>query len=528
MRGTKRNYIKGWLSNYCGYGGEGPTEHEIDEGCEEHDEDYQEMIEHGEDPYNGGINWADKKFFKRIENLPYHIKLKHLPLYIGIKAFKLYKSQQSTNPSNMSTPSIRKSGKRKKPANENAGKASQVRRIGSHQSDMVRTRSQTAEEAPQRHQHDPVEHPGNVHGDRAHGSIQGGEQQVSVPKHIWRRFPNTENAALKWILTQYIGTGATAPPTEPFDEANEATGTSLLTTAGGALSNPAFNTITTQARGYDFISPCLIQLRMTSPYNILKNFGSPSTANSQPAWLELFDSKYTYYHVIECEWEAHFTFGVPNNGVSANQTNFQGIGYYIFWRYTANDDPPTQYTCSTTSIANAPSGVTTSGNSNDYISVQQMANSLGTQNCSPDDYFRMGGWKHKHVMLNTTHPTKVILNGHYKFGQCKMDIKTMDAVTPSGSTVATTTSEGWNQVGAQAAFPENLSIIIVQDNATYAAAGVTTPCSVRMETEHLIQFKDLRKNYKFPTPALSQIPSSGTYPFITTDTQYFSRGAAYT
>ena len=78
---------------------------------------------------------------------------------------------------------------------------------------------------------------------------------------------------------------------------------------------------------------------MTSPYSLLKNLngqvqnGVAGQGNSQPAWIEFFDQKYQYYHVLNTEWELTLNFGTPNNGTSA-VSDRSLFGYYIFWKYT--------------------------------------------------------------------------------------------------------------------------------------------------------------------------------------------------
>lgn len=350
---------------------------------------------------------------------------------------------------------------------------------------------------------------------------EGGEQQIDPIKHVWKRFPNTETAALKWVATLYAN-NASAPPKTPFDLAGETTATSLLTTGGGAWSNAAGNGTANQSTGIDYAIPRLYQLRMTSPYNIMKSFDAlgANVGNSQPNWLEMFDSKYQYYHVLETEWEITMNFGVPYTSGPTTYPNYQDYGLYVFWKYTNEDEPPVGYTVTATDmIANAGNVTNTLGIEN--IQVTNVAAGGGTYNLTPDDYFRMGGWHHKKVTFNTTHDTTITLSGKYKYGQCKMDIKTLST---SDAHSNATTAEGWNQSGATAAFPENLSVIIVQDNAKYAGTNVLTPTGFRFETEQLIQFKDLRAAYKFPTPQLCGNLPTG----ISTDAVFFWRGAAYT
>lgn len=355
---------------------------------------------------------------------------------------------------------------------------------------------------------------------------EGGEQQVTKPTHIWRRFPNTETAALKWVMATMVDTyasGAAAPPYMPFDQDSEITTTSLQAGGGGAWANPANTGLTNNGHGCSYTTPQLIQLRMTSPYDIIKTYWGTDTSNvnaysSQPVWLELFDNKYEYYHVLETEWEVTFNFGIPKDATAAgNLTNYQDAALYVFWKYTNEDDPPTTMTVGASTIANV--GTTTGLKQTATV----VTGGAGTYPLTPDDYFRMGGWHHKHVTFNTTHATTCKIQGRYKYGQCKMDIKT---ISSSDSHSLATTAEGWAKARAAPVFPENLSIIIVQDNARMTPAiAPIYPTGVRFETEQLIQFKDLLSNFKFPTPSNSVVPGTGA---INTEAPFFWKGAGYT
>lgn len=374
-------------------------------------------------------------------------------------------------------------------------------------------------------------------------AVEGGEDQLKPIHHVWRRFPNTETACLKWVYSNYMTDVASTVPPEgqnAFDSVGWTTATALGSTGGGAWAQRTGTHIlgvdgpaTTSTSGHDFNNPVLLQLRMTTPYNILKTYSGTNlvdnaVANAQPNWLELFDTRYQFYHCLETEWEITFNFGLPwwnNAGTATTLNNAQGVGYYIFWKYTSNDAPPTSYTASTSQIANinAGYGPNVDAQGLQVTSVNALAGLAGgTVNLTPDDYFRMGGWHHKHVTLNSTHPTQVHINGKYKYGQCKMDIKTQEPTTVSGNALQT---EGWLQSGSTYTFPEDLSVIIVQDNAMAGVAGYLTPVGFRMETEQLIQFKDLHSAYKFPTPANSKINSATT---LNTSATFFTRGAAYT
>lgn len=376
----------------------------------------------------------------------------------------------------------------------------------------------------------------NMHG----APEEGGEDQTGPIKNVWKRFPNTQNTQLKWLATLWlgpgvagIGAGSSAINNEPFDISNDLTSTSLSTTGGTALSNPSSFDMYTPGNGYNFDNPFLIQLRMTSPYNIIKNFGGNTNAKSTPMWRGIFDTKYTYYHCLETEWELKGTFGVPNTQTAAGPPAVfstlprpEALGFYIFWKYTEQDDPPTNWSGLS---GGKPIARQIGQTDDDHVNIQALdaGANPGTVSCTPDDYFRMGGWHHKHVKLNATHLTEWVIRGKYKYGQCKMDIKT---ISPNDAHGTDTAAEGWTQVNSTPVFPENLSVVIVYDNM-YRAIGsganpTLTPCAIRMETEQLVQWKDLRKGYKFPVPGYVVPNPDATY--LNTDLVYFMEGAGYT
>lgn len=397
---------------------------------------------------------------------------------------------------------------------------------------------QAEEQAPMKRHHggDPI---AATHGHEAHNmgktAEEGGEQQVTKPHHIWRRFPNTQTTALKWVMTLFgSGTSDYTGYLIPFDRQDITTATSLSTTGGGAWTGTTKNTLAGTslfANAVDLDAPQLFQVRMTCPYNILKQAYSnaiTATNHSQPTWLQYFDQMYQYYHTMETEWELNFHFGIPITADNTSATNYQNMGVWIFWKYTCQDDPPLSWSNKVGTVladARQTNSTNNAAPTPDQTTTTALTDTGATVNLTADDYFRMGGWHHKYVQFSTIHATHARIEGSYKFGQSKMDIKT---IQPSDAHSADTTAEGWTQSNATPAFPELLSVIVVYDNATYNSTSSTikTPMSVRFETEQLVQWKDLRPNYKFPTPELANpLQTSG----ISTTTEYnFMRGAVYT
>lgn len=375
-------------------------------------------------------------------------------------------------------------------------------------------------------------------GDDAPLGIEGAETQVGSPHDVWTRFPNHQWARLGWWYTNFISDVAgtiTDQRKNAFDDPNWETTTNLLTTPGGVRITPTGDDIlgvdgiaTTVPSGHDFKNPMMFQLRMTSPYNILKTYAGAGLAgngigNSQPAWLEMFEGKYQFYHVNECDWRVDLNFGTPwtitAGPTYTAPTHVKDIGFYIFWKYTSNDIPPLSYPMSNSNYAN---GGVPNAEGTKLTGKNVLDGGAFTQPCTPDDYFRMKGFHSKHVSLSTSHPTHVTISGTYKFGQCKMDIKQQDHSALGGTALQT---EGWIQTGSTYLFPEDLTIIIVQDNASMAQPGMRTPVGYRMNTEMLTEFRDLRSAFKFPTPANAFINSATT---VNTEASFFNKGAAYT
>lgn len=373
------------------------------------------------------------------------------------------------------------------------------------------------------------------------GAVEGGEPQAKKPRYIWTHFPNEETAKLRWIQSKFIGrttgTGAFPPQNQvPFAATNTQTATSLQAGQGGAWSSRTpglfINTTSvpyTDNPGHDFKEPWWIQLKMTTPYGIVKRFGTEMiTANSEPMWLEYFDSKYTYYHCLETHWKMTFNFGSVANASGNFILNPNTIeqGFYIFWKYTSKDDPNTSYSVNERTVRGVKpalgGGVV---NGNEQIETTKTDLTLESPIFyTADDYLRQGNWHHKHIRLNATDGRKntVTLEGTYKYGQCKMDIKTLE--TPTDGSSNGPSAEGWNEVGSQTHFPENLNVIIVSDNAM-VNGGDKIVVGTRMETEQIIQFKDLRKVYKFPDPGMAKFNTSGE--FLNTDAAFFVRGAVH-
>lgn len=534
----------GLFSNYCGPGGKGIPRHVTDTLCKLHDE--SEEYKHIVWAYTH-FNGADEDFLKALadvipENTEERLVKWGAETYFNLKK-KFFPMGRS--------PGMRPAGKRSSTTTheelvaERMAPNAKMRALmppsyyeendwddESDYDDMPSLENWPSEETM------ALQRTGGG-GDDAPMGIEGAETQIGAPHDVWKRFPNHQWAKLGWWYTNYItdigGTIAQAQK-NAFDNPDYETTTALLTTGGG-VRIPVAGASTLSATGFagytpsghDFKNPMMFQLRMTTPYNIMKTYTGQgivggNIGNSQPAWLEMFEGKYQYYHVNETEWRIDFNFGTPfflgGGGTPTVVPNGKDIGYYIFWKYTSNDTPPLSFNLSNNNIANA-TAIPAASDGN-KITVAPMTTGAYNQPCTPDDYFRMKGFNSKHVNLSTIGPTHVTIGGKYKFGQCKMDIKQQDHSTLGGTALQT---EGWIQTGSTYLFPEDLTIIIVADNAMNSVGGIFTPVGYRMNTEMLTEFRDLRSAFKFPTPANAYINTTTT---LNTEAAFFNKGAAYT
>lgn len=379
-------------------------------------------------------------------------------------------------------------------------------------------------------------------GDHHAPDAQEGLDTIAAEGPVWTHFPNTARSRLRWRATIFQKDQTSwLTNVVPFGNVSNITSSALGSTTGGAsaasgVDNDLVASANTGLVGYDFYTPYLIQLRMTSPYNIMKALGTLNATNnsrSEPNWLALFDSKYQYYQVHETDWGVTLHFGRPNSGSTpADDPNFQNLRFKIFWRYTNQDDPPTKWSLDAYRVANVNNftsnitGTATGQIGQDQAGAQNLVSTAGATPLTSDDYERMGGWNCKTVSYDTTRPNIVHLGGKYKFGQCKMDVKTLMPVDAAGAQ-SIPTAEGMTLSRSTPQFPEVLSIIVCYDYATTqfpsSATSVKVPFSMQFDTNQLINWADLRANFKFPTPNCSSISGSN----MMTDEQYFWRGAAY-
>lgn len=539
----------GLFSNYCGPGGKGIPRHVTDTLCKLHDE--SEEYKHIIWAYTH-FNGADEDFLKALGDVIPESGEERIVKWGAETYFNLKKK---FFPSDMGrSPSMMPAGKRRSTTTDNAYRMAGLMPPAKVQA--LRDPDNETKEDDWQEIHSFENSPAEetmamqVHGvDNSPKGIEGAEDQLDKPHDIWTRFPNHQFTKLGWWYTNYMTditpANVVAQQYDAFDQPSVSVATALGSSGGGARTNylgahalgaTGITGISTYSpSGHDFKKPVLLQLRMTTPYNIFKTYTGDdlvnnTVGNSQPNWLEMFDAKYQYYHVIETEWRIDFNFGIPfyrDGDVPNNSLNFYNqhdCGYYIFWKYTSNDVPPTSFSMTNSNIANVNNSIVTSvdAQGRQISSVNPMTGGTYTLHATPDDYFRMKGFQSKHVSLNSTHATHVTIGGKYKFGQCKMDIKTQDHSTLGGTALQT---EGWLASGTTYLFPEDLTVIIVADNAMNANAGVFTPLGYRINTENLIEFRDLRSAYKFPNPSNAFINSATT---LNTEAMFFNKGGAYT
>lgn len=484
---------KGIFSNYCGLGGEGPVRHEVDKLCKIHDEAYGEMQKKGINPY---LKWndADSDFLAGLKKLgPYRNDVKEFVTWVGSIGYAEAKYLLL----NGHAPNIIEDDQDDMqlylPAPESQLHLPAPEQVN-HDMSVAQWSTAMTTTSKKRKGND-----GAIAAEEGHGDLQsesqyapGVEGQLDPIKHIWYRFPNSQTARLKWIYTQLIGRSASqsnniiyAPSGSAYDQQlKRDVGTPNTYTDAAKLNTDSLPTVLLK-------TPQLIKYRMTSPYNIVS---SDANNLSEPQWLGYFDSMYQYYHVIKTHWTLTFSIPAAGSLSSSNIVNAGNYSFYVYWKYTNFDDPPTQFTVD-------------NGGKTGYEGT--------TLNLTPDDYDRMGGWNKIRLQQNSTHSVSRTITGEYVHGDCQMDVKLLGTDSLHSSVQAT--AEGWNVVKSTVPFPENLCVILVQDNAQIVT-DTDIWVGIRSEIDYTIQFKDLVSKYKYPTQS-TMIGGSADIG------QYFFRGA---
>lgn len=488
------------LSNYCGPGGSGKLRHRTDWICKIHDAAYDYLKAKGIDPY-WTCNEADHDMLNDMIKYPPERwdewVIQNAAAIAWNTKHKLFTHSDLPVREKMAKPP------RKPP---NPMKA--LKYAERHVEKKLQQEAQALEQENSHEKRDRTPSMADTHSSKrqavttteampAHGTLaaqdatQDGDQSAPGVEgalepihHVWRRFPNVETAELKWVYTQLLGNSSQNTAYRPSGSAYDQQAKRDIGSAD--TYNTAQATLNATPAGGLLQTPMLIQYRMTSPYNIMSK---TDTGNlSQPQWLSYFDSRYQYYHVIKARWRISITLGINDVGGTTVQ---QYAGIYAYWKYTNFDDPPTQFTVDNT-------GKTT------YIGT--------TLNLTPDDYDRMGGWNKVWIQLKNTKAVRKVITGEYETGQCRMDVKMLS--DPVHSNVVS--AEGWTKVKSTPAFPEILSLILVDDNGMVVATS-NFDFSIRSEIDYLIQFRDLQSYYKFPV----QSADAGTSTDIK---QYFYQG----
>lgn len=291
----------GVLSNYCGFGGSGIPQHQVDAICAEHDKDYATIQASGKNPYLH-FNWADQKMLKALEQ---HSSKGVREVILKQGATALWKLKQATTSSLSDSPPT---GDFKTPDKKRLRGSSDI----SPPEKMKRFRvepdgdAMVDDEAPAEESSR-----GSTLGKSGKGSTRGihetkiipQQPHYGVPECVTVTLPHTMYFAA--VTGQYNNSGS-----QDFN---------FRTNALTDLFPPSLTSNAPSAPFAKGLYPTVVGGGSTwqAP---LRNFPATITTGAsvseRPHWLRYYARMYQAYTVLKCEWEV--TFHNPRTAINGD------------------------------------------------------------------------------------------------------------------------------------------------------------------------------------------------------------------
>lgn len=441
----------GIFSNYCGLGGSGEVQHELDAICKVHDEDYDIIRKQGANPYFSW-NWADQKMMKAWKEISPD-SYKKMLLKFGANTFFGIKKAITGSLSNSPGMSyMREDEERDWRVGSIGTNSPNIRRrdppvLVTPDRPTGRQRTNTEGDAAEtRHGYDTIDDVNeNMGGEGgggamalaapgAKGRTDGEETGVDFPKYVHMRpFPETNNT-----IHPYYKRGSMVVANPAVAAAGN---THLLTFRLNSIYDIYFDTA---AVAGDDPAPAA-------------DTTTDGTINT-PMWRSMWADKYRYWTVVR----SHYKLKVWTNSTSTNG------GQISIWTYHHGQQLPPQY--------DTPAGANT--RIPDYVRKQH---------------------KHCHVKkitlpsstsaTATVYTTGTSITGGYKPGPSSVHNEVAEDEF----------KQTWHKITEPPPLREAVSFFITgSDSAVTGGATADVNVFWEMEIVYQVQWKDLVRKYQYP------------------------------